>query len=298
MILGIDEQTSVKPSQGIVHRWLWVAGSIGLLSMLGVAVGGYLATNDRAEMGQWGDFFGGMLNPFMSFFAFMGLLFTIFLQRQELALSRDELALTRIELKRSSDALELQNENLRKQGFENTFFGMVTFLNQLIDGMDLEEGDDKYTGRDCFSQMAKRLHTNYRHISNTINDNGYYALVYWKDDGVKIPFETEGDKAAAAYKNLYNKYSKDIGHYFRLLYNIFKFVESSGYSGGVYQKILRAQLSEQELLIIFYNCNFEHGKKFRRLAEKFQLFDNLDQSKLLDPDHVSFVAKRAFGTKK
>jgi hypothetical protein len=35
-------------------------------------------------MGEWGDFFGGVLNPLLTFLTFMGLLITIILQQQEL----------------------------------------------------------------------------------------------------------------------------------------------------------------------------------------------------------------------
>lgn len=68
-----------------------------------------------ANWGEFGDYFGGTLNPIFSFFSFIALLATILIQTkqlqtstEELKLSREELRLTREELARSATA---QNES-------------------------------------------------------------------------------------------------------------------------------------------------------------------------------------------
>ena len=61
-------------------------------------------------------------------------------------------------------------------------------------------------------------------------------------------------------------------------------------------KLLRSQLSDQELLLLFYNCISEQGKKFKVLAEKFALFDNMPAYMLLDDSHHKLVSKEAFGS--
>ncbi|MEY4590486.1 MAG: hypothetical protein RL497_2562 [Pseudomonadota bacterium] len=43
------------------------------------------------KFGPFGDFFGGMLNPILTFLTFMGLLVTIILQQKELRLTRTEI---------------------------------------------------------------------------------------------------------------------------------------------------------------------------------------------------------------
>ena len=55
----------------------------------------------KSSFGEWGDFFGGVLNPILTFLTFMGLLITIILQQSELKESRKE-------FKRSADALSEQ----------------------------------------------------------------------------------------------------------------------------------------------------------------------------------------------
>jgi hypothetical protein len=67
-----------------------------------------------AESGQFGDMFGG-LNVFFSGLAFLGVIYTIFLQREELSLQRKELELTREELKRTAEAQEKSEKALSEQ---------------------------------------------------------------------------------------------------------------------------------------------------------------------------------------
>ncbi len=66
------------------------------------------------ERGQFGDMFGAV-NSLFSGLAFAGVIFTIYLQRQELALQRRELELTRTQLARSADAQEKSEQALARQ---------------------------------------------------------------------------------------------------------------------------------------------------------------------------------------
>ncbi len=66
------------------------------------------------ESGQFGDMFGG-LNALFSGLAFLGVIYAIFLQKEELGLQRKELELTRKELKRTAEAQEKSQEALSKQ---------------------------------------------------------------------------------------------------------------------------------------------------------------------------------------
>jgi hypothetical protein len=245
-------------------------------------------------MGQWGDFFGGMLNPILSFLAFAGLLYTILLQRRELGLSREELRLTRVELERSSSALEDQGQSLKQQRFESAFFGMVGVLNRIIETMDIERDNRTYLGRDCFSRILDRMRWNLKHRAIGKNSQGKLVL-YKPNSGSHPPYENEREKAVDFYRHFYDDHQTDLGHYFRVLYNIFKYIEESEFSGGVYPKILRAQLSNQELVILFYNCLTDAGANFAELAVRFEIFDNLDTGTLLDPSHVAFLPPKAFG---
>jgi len=82
--------------------------------------------NDFNKMGEWGDFFGGVLNPLLTFLTFMGLLITIILQQKELQQSRKE--------------FKGQKESLENQEFDNKFFQNQGTVYQLKSG-------DKIRGR-------------------------------------------------------------------------------------------------------------------------------------------------------
>lgn len=66
------------------------------------------------DRGSFGEMFGG-LNTFFSILAFLGLVYTIILQREDLNLQRKELKLTREELKRTAEAQEKSEQSLSKQ---------------------------------------------------------------------------------------------------------------------------------------------------------------------------------------
>ncbi len=66
------------------------------------------------ERGQFGDMFGG-LNAFFSSLAFLGIIYTIWLQKKELGLQREELRMTRDELQRTAEAQEKSEKALSKQ---------------------------------------------------------------------------------------------------------------------------------------------------------------------------------------
>lgn len=68
------------------------------------------------KLGSIGDFFGGVVNPFLGFFSFMALLITIYLQLKELRLTREELSLVKEAAENQAKALKEQLEHAVKQG--------------------------------------------------------------------------------------------------------------------------------------------------------------------------------------
>ena len=89
---------------------------------------------DSADRGVFGDQFGAV-NALFSGLAFAGLIYTIFLQHDELCCQRQELADNRKEMKRQTDEFKKENESLRIQRFENTFFNMLALQQQIVDSL-------------------------------------------------------------------------------------------------------------------------------------------------------------------
>lgn len=226
----------------------------------------------KSSFGEWGDFFGGVLNPLLTFLTFMGLLITIVIQQTELRESR-------LELKRSADALREQSESLKKQNFESTFFQMLSIHNGIVNSIDLVNDEGKLArGRDCFSVFYTRFNKIYR--ENKAKANGKHP----NQSIVKL-----------SYKLFWKNHQTELSHYFRYLYNLVRFIKESSFVDGPYVRLVRAQLSDQELLLLFYNCVSENGGNFTALVEEFALLDNLPKLRLLEKSHSDMLKSSAFG---
>jgi Putative phage abortive infection protein len=275
-----DEEREALP-------WWIIIVSLILLSCVGSFIAyGYVHPQTFKDNGTWGDFVGGLLNPLLTFLTVIGLLFTIHLQQRELRLTRKE-------LEKSSNALEAQNLTTKRQRFENTLFSMIEMLNQIVNAMDVGNGEYRNSGRDCFIYFYGKLQQTYNNIYRTNIDKnlGVFASFTKIDDNLSHDI----GRIVHSYDNFYNENQSDLGHYFRVLYNIFRYIDQSEFADGIYAKILRAQLSNQELLIIFYNNATERGKAFGALAERFELYDNMDTERLLRPEHIELASKKSFG---
>lgn len=232
----------------------------------------YKNVETAKALGPWSDFFGGFLNPILTFVTFIGVLITI-------ALQKIELNLTRHEMSRSADALETQIEAIKKQNFEATFFQMLTLHNAIVNSIDLVSSEGRRReGRDCFRVFYTRL-----------------TKIYRKKQAVNATSQSDEVILDKSYEQFWTITQLELGHYFRYLFNIIRFVDETPHADSYYIKLIRAQLSDQELLLLFYNCLSPQGQKFRLYAEKYALFDNMPVIRLLEPSHKERVGESAFG---
>lgn len=101
------------------------------------------------DRSYFGDLFGG-INTFFSGLAFAGVIYTIFLQKEELRLQRKELELTRNELKRSAEAQEKSELALMRQAESQKITAKLNGINTIlslrekIDAMGMKPSRDVY----------------------------------------------------------------------------------------------------------------------------------------------------------
>jgi len=105
----------------------WTFFGICVLWLLNLTVPYFSGTSPENASG-FGDMFGAV-NSLFSGFALAGIIITILMQREELQLQRKELAQTRHEFAQ-------QNETMRLQRFENTFFNLLQLHHQIVEGID------------------------------------------------------------------------------------------------------------------------------------------------------------------
>jgi hypothetical protein len=254
------------------------------------------------ERGTIGDMFGS-INALFSGLALAGIILTILLQRNELKLQRTELSDTRKEF-------ETQNSTLKVQRFENTFFNLLNLHHQIVNAIDYRYYKLKEkNGTNTLMDMIGRHQTNEEKEIVVINGRDVFRFRY------NQMFESlkykEGDYEKCYLVN-YEKAQTDFGHYFRNLYRMIKLVDGTNFFYDdskvteqeifnlkySYTSIIRAQLSDFELLWIFYNCLSENGiEKFKPLIEKYSLLKNLPKKLVAFESHLCLYNQKAFNPK-
>ncbi|WP_194291710.1 putative phage abortive infection protein [Rhizobium sp. ICMP 5592] len=209
------------------------------------------------QLGAFGDFFGGVLNPILSFMTFIGLLITIIMQQSEIRQARAQ---------------------ADKQAFETMFFQMLTLHDSIVNAIDLRSSPDtqgpgrEWHGRDCFARFYEHLTTEYKRAKRRGHSNSVHE----------------------AYEIFWKRNQKDLAHYFRFLYNMIRIIDGSSVDKTAYMRLLRAQLSDYELLILFYNGATPRGHEFQKYIKKYTLFDNLPEELLLDLGHLIIYGDDAY----
>lgn len=240
-----------------------LGGGLGIWLFYLWAVRCWIFPSSLEEGGHFGDLFGGA-NALFAAFGFAGLIYTILLQREQL-ISQEE------ELRRTREAVDTQIAISRQQTFENSFFQLTSRLSEIAANMTFYD----HKGRKCFGEMYGVLKNDYHDVS--LHEKGLLPA------------------AIAAYHKFFDRNQDSCGYYFRMLYNIFKFIKNSNIADKkFYSNLVRAQLSSSELLVLFYNCASPYGEKFKPLVEEFGILKGLDKTKLIDQQHQTFYQDSAF----
>jgi hypothetical protein len=231
-----------------------------------------------AEDGQFGDQFGAVTSLF-SGLAFVGLVWTLVLQRQELSLQRKELENTRLEFK--------------LQRFEAALFSLIDLFNEHTERISFKtESDNEMTGRAALEYFASELEDEYA-MANLLDEDGeeYTEL---------LPTGRDLAEQILSYEINYSiLFESELGPYFRLLYHCIRHIEHSDlqeHEKQRYSKIVRAYLGPSELKLLFFNCLTEKGKDFKRWVEKYELLKHVgDDARSLNPSIESQYLENAFG---
>lgn len=232
------------------------------------------------KLASLGDSYGS-LNTLFSGLAFTGIIASIFLQSQEL---RE----TRAEIKSQKEEFGLQTKAMNKQVFETTFFQLLQLHNEIIQSLQIEKGfgssKTSLHGRDVFSVLFTEKLV-----------NGDAELEYFHQFGNHIDFS---DDINGQYLVFHRLYGHLVGHYFRNIYQILKYIDQSDVEDKkFYSNLIRAQMSDYELGLLFYNCISDLGNtKFKILIEKYEFFEHLHSLDSIEDHEIKMYAKEAYGT--
>lgn len=229
---------------------------------------------------EFGDT-AGAVNGLFSALAFAGVIYAIFMQRDELEMQRKELTAQKEEF-------QTQNATLKRQRFENTFFNMLQLHQQITDNISY----DYYVNVRNEDFGAKPTARRYKEVKIENRGRDVFRITF-----EEAPHEGSDEKTYYGMRGLLSKDGMDgyensytptyFDHYFRLLYRIFKFVAKSPLIEDEerydYAAIVRSQLSRYELIWLYYNGLSNYGRqKFKPLIQTYSLLKNLRQELLVD----------------
>lgn len=242
------EQETAGASENIFERLLgnpltlvgvWLAFLILVFIQLLVPNIFEISESRLGFAGQLGDSFG-VLSSLMATLAAVGAWRAVMLQRED-------------------------KKEARIRAFNDTFFSMLDHLNAIVASTDVP---GKVNGervvresRDAFKSMLTRLRLG---IPSRKSPNG-------KDSSINLNLIKD------AYLTFYDRYENDLGHYFRTIYQICRFIhDSREIDKRFYFRLVRSQLANSEQILIMYNCAVGYGwSKFRPLVNTYGLLHNL-----------------------
>jgi len=215
--------------------------------------------------GAFGDFVGGTLNTILSFLALIALLLTIILQNRELEATREELRRSAEAQESSQQSMKDQSDILVRQQFEQTFFSLLEQHNAALNRMSIATG--KWT--------------------NGMSDLDKVRSQVLKEDSLiqaKAVLETHNGLC---------------GHYFRILYQLLKFISTNIPDGKIgpefdkdkivlvelaknekmYSNMVRSFLSYDVSQLLAINCYCEDENntywRYKQLLERYEFLEHM-----------------------
>jgi len=254
---------------------------------------GFKFTEQSDKLGQFGDFFGGVLNPLLSFMALLGVLYTIRTQGQELKEAREE---TRI----ANRIQDKQTGVFERQNFESVFFRLVDVHSKIAER--IRSKIDPWGSLNGFDAAVSDILKHYKYTCEDLAEARRLAPKP-QYPAINAEITTEQQLLQQAFEQgIHGEIRVMLSQYYRNIYQILKLVdgfkmfagEESKWKRGSrqirldyfhkrqYSNILRAQLSEDELKLLFFNCITPHGEGLKSYVEQYSLLKHLQKSKFLN----------------
>lgn len=244
------------------------------------------------------------------------------MQRRELSLQRSEVA-------RNQDQIEKQNSTLIRQRFEHTFFKLMELHSEINSKLELlskhglnaheaflialiEKDPDfgiykaaRSLNREQILNIKTARHAP-SHYAELLNPSELATLteaLTKNAAALESLFDQDTSmhkrKIKDAYEKTCEKYLQYFAHYFRSLYHILNFIENQRDfdvdDKRLYAKILRSQLSDAELVSLFYNSLMEYDvpgrkkelgfPKLGKMLKEYEILHNMNEYDIIHPVH-------------
>jgi len=206
---------------------------------------------------------------------------------------------------------EIQNKLIKENQFETTFLSLLEILRQLVNTtkgvvmyknassipLNAPSKNNEAEGPAFFTLAAARLKSNMQ-ASLTMSDLASLGKMDTDKNYAGIG-ELLREKAETVFNDFFYQHTSQLAHYFRLVYNIIKYVDTSEITEDkkkFYVNLIQAQMSSDELALLFYNGIGENGENFYKYMVTYNDFlQNIDTAKIFEPNfHLNFYPGHKF----
>lgn len=288
-----EQQKTEIPKKSPNHL-LWILIVIAFL-FVGIVFYNYFhhfndsPFHNQEYAGQFGDYIGGTLNPILTFFSLIALLWTIGIQSRDLELTREELRRSAKAQEATKEVLNRQSETLARQQFESTFFSLLDQHNKALEPLTTINPGDTRNRIGRILRLSLHKATDLESAKETLESHNYAC-----------------------------------GHYFRILYHLLKFIATNtpGSTVGpafatdkiqneppsddekMYSNIVRSFLGYEITQLLSINCYCKDDNdtywNHRLLIERYAFFEhmpfevnNIEHPVLMETNNA--YEKKAFG---
>lgn len=204
---------------------------------------------DNEVWGQFGDFIGGIVGTLISYISVRLLVRNL-----------------REQMKSNQQQSESNSQNAKVFELQqfNEMFKLL--FNQYQDTISNYRYGSDLTGQKAIAAIAKDIMLH----GGTINGGTY---------------QERESKALSIYDSFYVNYHDVAPVHFRIIYRIFQLIDEAEISDTQRRdvaKIMRCQLSEEELFLLRYNCKSPYGVKMRLYLNRYNLQKHLPVLSLLE----------------
>ncbi|WP_445719969.1 putative phage abortive infection protein [Flavobacterium sp.] len=270
---------------------------------------------DFSKIGTYGDFFGGILNPILAFIGIIAASLAFYAQYEA-----NKQVQVQFEEQKKNDYVQKFESNfynllsihhqivsdidLKTKKIFHFNKELESFIkeNKFVDESFAENIiiESESSSRDAFVYIFDLLDyflwidmeiyygNDIEYIKDNIKDVNKFHNIFKNKYEIKCNGHILVSKFPDIYNTIYSAVSSDLGHYFRNLYRIVKYIDNANFSSNLiqdykikydYTSILRAQISDAELKILFLNCIYYHGnEKFKPLLEKYTFFKIINRA--------------------
>jgi Putative phage abortive infection protein len=239
---------------------------------------------------DYSEFVGGLIGSFWSLAGVLLFYASLTSQKADLEAQKDLLVKQIDEIVAQTKESRIQNELNKKQKNEDTFFQLLRFHNEIISAITLDVNEMDFSSG--------------QNIAKTISGRKTFVEYY---DTYKRFFQEASEMMPAnspeglaklfdkSYSTFYLEYQSELGHYFRNLFNIIKYVTNlEAEDQPFFFRLLYAQLSNFELIMLFFHCLKSSETEYKELVEKNALLDAVPKDEVTSMAFVLYD-KMAFG---